>query len=248
MAPPDPSPAPDADPMHAAMAVAAFAIGTLAGTRSSDTSQHIFRVQHYVKALVQRLADHPRFAAALTESYCRVLFQSAPLHDMGTIGIPDRILLKPGRLTPAELAIMRSHTTLARDAIVNAEKSLGYKAELLQTLKEICYSHQEKWDGSGYPQGLAGEQIPLSARLLAISDVYDALIADRVYKAGVSHEQAVGIIFGERGGHFDPDLVDAFMDIQDEFHAIAQRFADTALDMQTKIEYMANSIAEIAEI
>jgi len=238
----------DADLVLAAMTVGAVAVASLAEMRDSDTSKHIQRVQRYVRTLAQRLQNLPQYAAVLTDPYIQVLFQSTPLYDMGTIGIPDRILLKPGRLTPAELAIMRSHTTLARDAIVNAEKSLGYKAELLQTLKEICYSHQEKWDGSGYPQGLAGEQIPLSARLLAISDVYDALIADRVYKAGVSHEQAVGIIFGERGGHFDPDLVDAFMDIQDEFHAIAQRFADTALDMQTKIEYMANSIAEIAEI
>ena len=112
----------------------------------------------------------------------------------------------------------------------------------------MAYSHQEKWDGSGYPQGLAGANIPLAARLMAIADVYDALISDRVYKAGVPHEQAVGIIFGERGGQFDPDMVDAFMDIQDEFQAIAQRFADTEQDMQKKIEYMANAIAETASL
>lgn len=248
MAPPDPSRAPDADPAHAATAVAAFAIVSLAGTRSSDTGQHILRVQHYVQALVQRLTDHPRFAAALTESYCRILFQSALLHDMGTIGIPDRILLKPAALSPAEYEIIKSHPTLARDAIERAELALGYQAPLLQTVKELVYSHHEKWDGSGYPQGLAQEQIPLSARLIAIADVYDALISERVYRAGLPHVQAVGIIFQGRASHFDPDMVDAFIEIQDEFQAIALRFADTELDMQRKITYMANAIAEDVQL
>ncbi len=245
---PDRPPKADADPVLAAMAVAAFAMAALAETRDSGTGNHILRVQHYVKTLAQRLQAQPQFAAILTAPYINVLFQSTPLYDMGTIGIPDRILLKPSRLTPAEFAIMRTHTTLARDAIEYAEQSLGYRAELLQTVKEIAFSHQEKWDGSGYPQGLAGEQIPLSARLIAIVDVYDALISDRVYKAGVPHEQAVGIIFQGRASHFDPDLVDVFMEIQDEFAAIARRYSDTELDMQKRIEYMANAIAEHTEL
>ncbi|HEY5582378.1 MAG TPA: HD domain-containing phosphohydrolase [Rhodoferax sp.] len=244
MAPSNPSQAPDADPVQIAMMVAAFAVVTLAGTRSADTGKHILRVQHYVQALVQGLANHPRFAAALTESYCRVLFQSAPLHDMGTIGIPDRILLKPGALTPAEYEIIKSHTTLARDAIEQAELALGYQAPLLQTVKELAYSHHEKWDGSGYPQGLSEEQIPLSARLMAIADVYDALISERVYRAGLPHDQAVAIIFQGRASHFDPDMVDVFIEIQDEFRAIALRFADSGQDMQRKMAYMANAIAE----
>lgn len=245
---PDSSPKANADPVRAAMAVTIFAMASLAETRDSDTGNHILRVQHYVRTLAQRLKGHPRFAAVLTEAFVSVLFQSAPLYDMGTIGIPDRILLKPSRLTPAEFEIMKTHTTLARDAIEHAEKTLGYRAEQLQTLKEITYSHQEKWDGSGYPEGLPGDQIPVSARLIAIADVYDALISDRVYKAGVPHDQAVGIIFQGRASHFDPDMVDAFIEIQDEFQAIAQRYADTDLDMQKKIEYLANAIAEEAEI
>lgn len=248
MASPDSAQAPDADSAHAAAAVAAFAIMTLSGTRSSDTGQHILRVQHYVQTLVQRLTEHPRFAVALTESYCRVLFQSALLHDMGTIGIPDRILLKPAALTPAEYDIIKSHPTLARDAIERAEQALGYQAPLLQTVKELVYSHHEKWDGSGYPQGLSEEQIPLSARLMAIADVYDALISERVYRAGLPHDQAVGIIFQGRASHFDPDMVDAFIEIQDEFRAIALRFADTELDMQRKMTYMANAIAEDVQL
>ena len=232
--------------MRAAMAVTVFALASLAETRDADTGKHILRVQHYVRTLAQRLKDHPRFAAVLTPSFIDDLFQSVPLYDMGTIGIPDRILLKPSRLTPAEFEIMKTHTTLARDAIEHAEQTLGYRAELLKTLKELAYSHQEKWDGSGYPQGLSGGQIPPSARLMAIADVYDALISDRVYKAGVPHDQAVATIFQGRASHFDPDMVDVFIEIQDEFQAIAQRYADTDQDMQNKIEYMANAIAEEA--
>jgi putative two-component system response regulator len=115
-------------------------------------------------------------------------------------------------------------------------------------MKDLAYSHQEKWDGSGYPQGLAEERIPVSARLVAIADVYDALISHKVYKEGVSHEQAVGVIFQNRASHFDPDMVDAFIEIQDEFAAIAQRFPDTELDMHNKMEYMTHAIAEIAEL
>ena len=243
---PDSSQTADSDSGRAAMAAAFFALATLSETRDSDTGKHILRVQHYVKALAQRVRDNPRFAAVLTEPYISLLLQSLPLYDMGTIGIPDRILLKPGRLTPAELEIMRTHTTLARDAIEQAQTMLGQPAQLLQTIKELAFCHHEKWDGSGYPQGLSGDQIPLSARLIAVADVYDALISDRVYKAGVSHEKAAGIIFQGRASHFDPDLVDAFIEIQDEFQAIALHYADTEQDMQKKIEYMANAIAEDA--
>ena len=236
------------DPAHAAMSVAAVAMAALAETRDSDTGKHIQRVQHYVQALAQRLQAHPRFKAVLTAPYIQVLFQLSPLYDMGTIGIPDRILLKPSRLTPAEFEIMKTHTTLACDAISQAEKTLGCPVGSFQTLKELAGAHHEKWDGSGYPQGLSGDQIPVSARLMAIADVYDALISDRVYKAGVPHNEAVGVIFQGRDSHFDPDMVDAFIEMQDEFAAIAQRFADTEQDMQKKIEYMVNAIAEDAEI
>jgi putative two-component system response regulator len=245
---PDSSPKSNADPVLAAMSVAAFAMVSLAGVRSSDTSKHILRVQYYIRTLAQWLQGHPRFEDALTESFLNTVFHSAPLHDMGAIGIPDRILLKPTSLTPAEFDIIKTHTTQARDAIESAEMALGFPAPLLQTVKDIAYSHHEKWDGSGYPQGLSGEQIPLSARLMAIADVYDALISDRVYRVGVSHEHAVAIIFQGRASHFDPDMVDAFIEIQDEFHEIAKRFADTEQDMQRKIEYMANAIAETADI
>jgi putative two-component system response regulator len=225
-----------------------LAMAALAEQRDSDSESHILRVQHYVQALAQRLATQDAFQSTLTPETIDTLFNSAPLYDMGTIGIPERILLKPGRLTPQELAIMRTHPKVGHAALLRAEKMRGHATALLTIAKELVLSHQEKWDGSGYPQGLVGAQIPLSARIMAIADVYDALISNKVYKDGVSHERAVQIIFGERGAHFDPDLVDAFIEIQDTFAAIAQRFADTDDDMQRKIEFMVDAIAEQAEI
>jgi putative two-component system response regulator len=236
------------DPVYAGLSVAAFTLVKLAGARSSDTPNHNRRIQHYLKSLAQRLGAQPRFAEILKEPYVNLLFFSAPLHNLGTIGIPDWILLKPSSLTPAEQAVMKTHTTLARDVLEQVEKIFGYTGEPFKTLREMAYSHHEKWDGSGYPQGLSGEQIPLAARLLAIADVYEGLISNRVYKIGVPHDQAVRIIFQGRGSHFDPDIADAFIEIQEEFQDIARRYADTDQDMQRMIEYMANAIAEEAEL
>ena len=222
------------------MSVVAFTLAKLAGARSSDTANHIWRIQHYLKCLAQRLQGHPRFAPVLTESYINLLFFAAPLHNLGTIGIPDWILLKPSRLSPAELAVMKTHTTLARDVLEQVEKTYGYKGEPFKTLKEMAHSHHERWDGGGYPQGLIEEQIPLAARLLAIADVYEGLISNRVYKVGVPHDQAVAIIFEGRGSHFDPDIVDAFIEIQDEFRAIALRYADTDQDGERILVHVSN--------
>lgn len=214
--------------------VTILAMASLAETRDSDTGNHIRRTQFYVKALAQHLSTNPKYSAQLTDGYIQMLFKSAPLHDIGKVGIPDRILLKPGRFEPAEFELMKTHTTLGRDAIEHAEKQLGMHVEFLSMAKEIALSHQEKWDGSGYPQGLAGEAIPLSARLMAVADVYDALISRRVYKEGMPHEKAANIIQEGRGSHFDPDLVDAFVVLQQEFRDIAARFADSDEDMANK--------------
>ena len=214
--------------------VTILSMASLAETRDSDTGNHIRRTQFYVKALAEKIRTHPRFSANLSDHVINMLFKSAPLHDIGKVGIPDRILLKPGRLTPEEFEIMKTHTTLGKAAIEHAEAQLGMSVEFLNTAKEIALSHQEKWDGSGYPEGLAGEAIPLSARLMALADVYDALISRRVYKEGMPHEKAVDIIIEGRGSHFDPDLVDAFLAIQDEFKSIASRYADSEGDMEKK--------------
>jgi putative two-component system response regulator len=233
--------------IEAALDATILAMSMLAETRDTDTGNHIRRTQHYVKALATHLKSHPRFAAHLGQQAIDMLFKSAPLHDIGKVGIPDRILLKPGRLTPEEFELMKTHTTIGHDAIVQAESAqgdtpLGY----LRMAREIAHSHHEKWDGSGYPQGLAGDAIPMSARLMAVADVYDALISTRIYKAGVPHDRAVQEIFHGRGSHFDPDMTDAFVEIQDEFAAIAERFADDDTLLQQKMEYMAYAIAEDA--
>jgi putative two-component system response regulator len=210
------------------------AMASLAETRDSDTGNHIRRTQFYVKALTSKLRNHPNYSQYLTDTMIEMIFKSAPLHDIGKVGIPDRILLKPGRFDPAEFEIMKTHTTLGRDAIQAAENSLGLQVEFLSIAKEIAYGHQEKWDGSGYPEGLRGESIPVSARLMAVADVYDALISRRVYKNSMPHDKAISIIQEGRGSHFDPDMVDAFLAIQDEIQSIAARYADTDADMDVK--------------
>lgn len=237
-----------ADEVQHALRVVVFAMATLAEQRESDTESHILRVRGYVRVLATQLSTHPTFAALLAPATIDTLCDSVPLYDIGSVGVPDRILLKPGRLSADEINIMRTHPTVGYEALVRAEKTLGRPSPLLDIVKELTLSHQEKWDGSGYPQRLAGTHIPVSARILALADVYDALITNKVYKDGISHTKAVEVILSERGAHFDPDVVDAFLVVETEFHAIAQRFADTDADMQRKMEYMANAIAENAEL
>lgn len=224
--------------------VTILAMASLAETRDNETGNHIRRTQHYVKLLAEHLRSHPRFAAMLDDETIKMLFKSAPLHDIGKVGIPDRILLKPGRFEPDEFEIMKSHTTLGRDAIQAAEDGLGMPVEFLSIAKEIALSHQEKWDGSGYPEGLAGDAIPLSARLMAVADVYDALISRRVYKAPLTHEKAVSIIAEGKGSHFDPDIADAFLALQDQFQAIAARFSDSDTDIEAKARYQASALGQ----
>ncbi len=214
------------------------ALASLAETRDSDTGNHIKRTQHYVKLLAQHLQKNPKFAPFLDDTMIKTLFMSAPLHDIGKVGIPDSILLKPGRFTPEEFEIMKTHTTLGAEAIARAEEDLGFEVKFLKIAKEITLYHQEKFDGSGYPEGLKGEQIPLSARIMAVADVYDALISKRVYKEPVSHEKGVAIMREGRGTHFDPDIFDAFLEIQDTFLEVALRYADAEDELQKKTEHL----------
>ena len=206
--------------------VTIMTMASLAETRDNETGNHIRRTQFYVKALAYRLKDHPRFRDFLTPVNIELLFKSAPLHDIGKVGIPDAILLKPGKLTGEEFEVMKGHTTLGRDAIEQAELRLGMKVDFLQFAKQIAYGHQEKWDGSGYPLGISGDAIPIPARLMALADVYDALISKRVYKPAFTHEQASDIIVEGRGKHFDTDITDAFVAIAAEFREIATRYSD----------------------
>lgn len=223
-------------------------MASLAEARDNETGNHIRRTQHYVQVLARRLKHHPRFSHFLDDETIEQLFKSAPLHDIGKVGIPDRILLKPGRLTREEFEIMKTHTTLGRDTILTMEKYLGNTSAgsnaFLQFAKEIALSHQERWDGTGYPEGLAGDAIPISARLMAVADVYDALISRRVYKPAMPHQEAVDIIRDGRGNHFDPDIVDAFLEITDEFQAIATQFADSSEILQEAVKRLELAIVE----
>lgn len=212
--------------------VTIHAMASLAETRDNETGQHLRRTQFYVRTLAEALRQHPRFESLLTDQYIATLFKSAPLHDIGKVGIPDRILLKPGPFAPDEFEVMKTHTTLGRDAIEQAERQLGTPVAFLQTAKDIAYGHQEKWDGTGYPRGLRGEDIPLPARLMAVADVYDALITRRVYKPPMSHEAAVQLIVQGRGSHFDPDVVDAFLHVQQRFREIALEYRDPEMGVE----------------
>ena len=205
---------------------AILTIAALVETRDNETGNHIRRTQHYVRVLARQLQTHPRFADYLTEHQIDILFKSAPLHDIGKIGIPDSILHKPGRLGVEEMEMMKTHTSLGANAIQEAENQLGVKVGFLACVHEIALGHHEKWDGTGYPRGLSGTDIPISARLMALADVYDALISHRVYKPAMSHGQAATIIIGGKGTQFDPDVVDAFLAVQDGFRQVADRYAD----------------------
>jgi putative two-component system response regulator len=201
------------------------AMGTLAEYRDPETGGHIKRTQGYVRLLAQCLSKHPRFSAYLQAATIDLLYLSAPLHDIGKVAVRDSILLKPGKLTKEEFEQMKRHVIYGCQAIEVAESKLGNNS-FLRVAKEIAASHHEKWDGSGYPQGLAGDAIPIAGRLMAIADVYDALISKRVYKPPFPHARAIELIIEERGSHFDPDMVDAFVAAEDEFRKIALAHAD----------------------
>lgn len=219
--------------------VTIHAMASMAETRDNETGNHIRRTQYYVKLLAEKLRFHPRFESFLNnDKTIEMLFKSAPLHDIGKVGIPDAILLKPGRLTVEEFDVMKTHTTLGREAIIQAEKNLGITVPFLQFAKEIAYSHQEKWDGSGYPEGLSGDDIPISARLMAVADVYDALVSRRVYKEPIPHDKALEIMLEGKGRHFDPDMTDAFLECQDEFRQIGEKYADTEADVLKKAKIL----------
>lgn len=203
-----------------------LAMASLAETRDNETANHVRRTQHYLRVLAEGARERGLFAEELDDATLDLLFKSAPLHDIGKVGIPDSILLKPGRLDDDERATMQTHAELGRIAIADAERHLGGSSSFLRLAKEIAHTHHERWDGAGYPQGLAGESIPLSGRLMAIADVYDALVTKRVYKGAMTHGEAVAVVMGERGRQFDPRLVDVFQEIAPRFGEIHARFAD----------------------
>lgn len=200
------------------------ALAHLAETRDPETGDHILRTQLYIHVLAKALQQHPRFSDTISSQFIELVTKSAPLHDIGKVGIPDHVLLKPGKLTDDEWVIMKTHALLGARAIEGAESDVEQPVEFLALAKEIAHWHHERWDGSGYPDGLAGDAIPVSARLMAIADVFDALIMQRVYKPPMPFDEARRIITEQRGQQFDPDVTDAFLENFDQFVEIARTY------------------------
>jgi putative two-component system response regulator len=205
--------------------VAIETLGSLAEYRHFETGGHIKRTMNYVRLLAEKLQDHPNFKDFLSDESIEHLWRSAPLHDIGKVGVPDSILLKPGKLTPEEYTEMQKHAVYGRDALTGSASKLGPNS-FLKIAQEMAYTHHERWDGSGYPQGLRGAEIPVSGRMMAVADVYDALITQRVYKPAFSHRQAVDIIRNDSGTAFDPEIVKVFLQFEDNFRRIALDYAD----------------------
>lgn len=240
------------------------ALAGLAETRDVETGNHIRRTQDYVEIIARHLRRHQRFEQHLHPTLIRMIVKSAPLHDIGKVGIPDHILLKPGRLTPEEFTVMKSHSRIGGDAIDLAmrgeltdqeyaaleahfgpgrsamEQALDEIANIplsfLAVAKDIAMYHHEKWDGSGYPDGLAGEDIPLAARIMALSDVFDALTSQRIYKPPLPFEKSVEMIRDGSGKHFDPDVVEAFLANLSAFRRISERYADNEQTLHDKLD------------
>lgn len=193
-----------------------FALARLAESRDQETGEHLERVRNYCNLLARELQKQPKFRNVIDDCFLHLLYDTSPLHDIGKVAIPDSILLKPGRLTTEEFAIMKTHTLRGAETIA-AMRSEFPNAQFLNMAHDIILSHHEKWNGTGYPYGLSGTQIPLSARIMAVADVYDALTSVRVYKAAYSHAESREIICRDSGTHFDPDVVSAFLACEAEF-------------------------------
>lgn len=198
-------------------------MGALVECRDSYTGEHIKRTKLYIKLMAEALCEHPKYRDQIELDWIDNVMAGAPLHDIGKIGVRDDILMKPGRLSEDEFGVMKEHSVFGRDVLNSVSEKLGFD-NFLQQAAEIAGSHHERWDGTGYPDGLKGEEIPLSARLMAVADVYDALVSPRVYKQAMTHRQACDIIEQGKGTHFDPLLVEVFFQLEDQFKAIRKQF------------------------
>lgn len=212
--------------------------------REGGGENTIHRTQGYMKTLATALKNHPRFSNYLAnDTVIENLAKTASLHAIGNVSIPDRILLKPGRLTDDEYDVIKMHPVTGLDLIQQAEQTLGRSVPVFKYAKEIIYCHHERWDGSGYPQAIFEEDIPISARLFMLADVYDALVSRRIYKPQLTHQQAVEVIAEGKGTKFDPDVIDAFLEVNNQFNQIAYAYADNNKDFEKNIDYMEKAIA-----
>jgi len=203
-----------------------FAMSKLAESRDPETGEHLDRMREYCRLLAQDLGKQPEYAAYIDRSYIDNIYSASPLHDIGKVGVPDAILSKPGKLTNEEWVIMKTHPVIGAETLREVDREHPGNA-FIQTGIEIAAAHHEKWDGSGYPHGLSGKDIPLSARILALGDVYDALTSKRCYKESMPHQMAVEIIKEGEGKHFDPDVISAFLRINEEFVKVREFFQDS---------------------
>jgi response regulator RpfG family c-di-GMP phosphodiesterase len=203
------------------------ALTSLTETRDFETGAHLVRTSRYTQVLSEALATRPKFRDFLTPETIDLIVRLAPIHDIGKVGVADRTLRKPGPLSDDERQEMSRHPIYGRDVIARAEERVGVRDDfLLKLAKEIVYSHHERWDGTGYPEGLRGDAIPIAGRLVALVDVYDALASARVYKGALPHDEVVQSILAGRGSQFDPDMVDAFLEVREQWRRIAIDFAD----------------------
>jgi len=210
-------------------------LAKLAEYRDEGTGAHLERIREYAKIIAEEMTKNPKYAGYITPAYIDDIYQSSILHDIGKVGVPDAVLLKPGKLTDEEFAVIKRHTNLGGDAITAIESQIEGRS-FLALGKEIAYNHHEKWDGSGYPEGLAGEGIPLSARIVALADVYDALTTRRDYKEAYSHKRSRQIIIDLKETHFDPELVDVFLTLEDEFNRIRRKNQEDEIELMAPLD------------
>jgi putative two-component system response regulator len=208
--------------------IAIFTLAKSVEARDALSGNHLERVRRYTRLLGEYLAEQPAFRGQIDAEYLRLLYMTSPLHDIGKVAIEDAVLLKPGRLTADEFEVMKTHTIKGAETL-EAALVQNPDAEFLRMARDIAVTHHERYDGTGYPAGLAGDKIPLCGRIVAVADVYDALTSKRVYKDAFSHKQARKLIFTGRGTQFDPDVVDAFLTAESQFLAIREEFADEVM-------------------
>ncbi len=221
-----------------------FCMAKLAESRDTDTGHHLERIRNYSRLVADHLSKTDKYRDEIDGDYVQLIYATSPLHDIGKVGIPDKVLLKPGKLTPEEFEIMKQHTVIGAETL-DATARVRPDATFLKMARDIAWYHHEKFDGSGYPHGLAGEHIPLCARIVALPDVYDALTTKRVYKPAYTHEHAREIIVAGRGRHFDPDAVDAFLALESEFQALHRQLSATT---PTKMESEPEVDCELLEV
>lgn len=200
--------------------MAVFSLAQLADSRDPETGEHLYRMRAYSQILARQLARRGPYREAINAEFLDHLYRASPLHDIGKVGVSDAILLKPGRLTAEEFEVMKQHVVIGAETLERARDYMGDEAGFLAMAADVARYHHERFNGSGYCAGLCGEQIPLAARIVALADVFDALTSKRVYKPAYSYESAEQIILDERGAHFDPAVVDAFVDCRKQFREV----------------------------